>query len=106
MDPGSHSFFPYFVKLFRCQGSVGHNKPSIKKCAVKKYTVVNVTVASLSAASRTIDTAISLKNHTSCHQECVKGPSDCHPTFEHFNDCVCSCKYKYTEYKKCKPGYR
>lgn len=101
VDPKNHNAFPFYVTLYRCQGSAGVNKPTEKKCVAASYT--DVRIKSIK------NTFTTLKNHTKCKQECAKSLADCDSkSLQHFNSdtCSCDCRYNSTPPQPCGNNHR
>ena len=108
VDSTDHGFYPFYVKLHRCAGSVGTVSPKVQHCVAQSYEEINVPVYSRAANFRR--TTVTMKNHTSCAPECVASPLDCDLAVQDWDDNLCACKCKYPDGPPkeltCKEGFR
>ncbi|KAJ7374006.1 hypothetical protein OS493_009334 [Desmophyllum pertusum] len=109
VDPTGHEYYPLFVKLHRCAGSVSTVvSPNVQHCVAKTYDELNIQAFSLSA-ERAV--TIMMKNHTSCTNACVvASPDDCDFSVQDWDDDLCACKCRYPtgppKELACKDGFR
>ena len=89
-DPGYARYLPFIVKLHRCQGSVGVDKPSVKACVPSNVTEVEIVTQNLQTFRYE---TIKVLNHTKCTSKCTRDPTTCTP-FQRWNPkrCRCDCK--------------
>ena len=87
VDPANNKY-PYFVKLHRCNGSIGMINPDFKKCGAKTEENITINVRDVSTGEQT---QLQLKNHTSCHPTCTKSKIDCNK-YETWDESLCACR--------------
>ena len=82
-------FYPYFVSLNRCNGSIGTRSPATIQCVPSKTESFKVTLR-LGSVAR----VITMQNHTECKAECALKREDCpYPgVYDPFN-CKCDCPH-------------
>ena len=93
VDPGRHRYFPYMVKLPRCVGTVGIERPDVQTCVAKSSVSVSYSVLEVVSYAHT---SIDLVSHTECQHSCVASPSSCNPKYQTWNSarCLCDCKFR------------
>ena len=105
MDPPTHRYKPFFVKLHRCLG--GASSPHIKHCVPKTYVELNVKVDQVGHDGKI---TIAVRNHTKCEPVCVRTPDECDLSREDWDkeQCACNCKYQNGPPKElaCKENFR
>lgn len=86
------SYFPYFVKLYRCHGSIGKESPTKKKCVMKKQIQWTTTLENVSLKKME---RVTLLNHTECKAEFVVKPENC-SVWQQYNSStgVCDCSHR------------
>lgn len=94
VDEPYHRFFPYFVRLHRCQGSCGHKSPNIKRCVATEYKNIKITVHDSTNGWQQKE--ITVQNHTSCGHQCKASASDCDLQVQEWNEQSCECKCLYS----------
>ncbi|XP_066921965.1 uncharacterized protein [Clytia hemisphaerica] len=89
-DPGHARYLPFIVRLHRCQGSVGVDKPSIKACVPSNISEVEIVTQNLHTFRYE---TIKVLNHTSCTSRCTTDSSSCNK-YQKWNQkrCRCECK--------------
>lgn len=92
VDEPHHRYYPYFIRLHRCEGSYGYESPNIKKCVVTESREVTFSVYD---TTNRLSTQIRLQNHTKCGPECKASPLDCDLKVQEWNDESCQCKCLY-----------
>lgn len=92
VDKPHHRYYPYFIRLHRCEGSYGFESPNIKKCVVTESREVTFSVYD---TTNRLSTQIRLQNHTKCGPECKASPLDCDFKVQEWNDESCQCKCLY-----------
>ncbi|KAJ7374007.1 hypothetical protein OS493_009335 [Desmophyllum pertusum] len=92
VDESRHRFYPYFVQLYQCQGSWGHESPNIKKCVATGWKEIKLTVYS---TATWVETQVTVHNHTSCGPECTASAT-CDLRVQRWNEqrCKCDCLYQ------------
>ena len=107
VDPSNHGYFPFFVKLHRCTGSARTISPKVQHCVADRSEELSISVHSFSSNSQT---TITMRNHTSCAEECVTSPDACDLAVEDWDDQLCACKCRYPDEPPkefaCKEGFR
>ena len=81
----NEAYSPYFLSLYRCQGSVGNHRPSKKECVMKTTDTVTV---------RAGPRLLKVENHTSCTGKCIYH-EDCNESLFNRDEtlCLCQCKF-------------
>ena len=99
--PVKEEGLPYFVILYRCQGSVDFHSPSTRKCVSNTTNTVAVNVDGI------VSKRVYMKNDTSCKGECVFH-EDCKAELFERNEKECKCgKCKFNEAPKgCRTDFR
>ncbi|XP_044168836.1 balbiani ring protein 3-like isoform X2 [Acropora millepora] len=107
VDPPTHRYKPFFVKLHRCLG--GASSPLIKRCVPETFVELNVKVHQTGHRDDG-EFTIALRNHTKCKSVCVRNPDECDLTREDWDNkqCACNCKYQNGPPKEspCKENFR
>ena len=88
----SFLFFPYYVTLHRCSGSIGYISPVAKTCVPDTTQVVRIRVNNLIRGGKQV---LTKNNHTSCKPECTDKKEMCDEELEEWNEATCSCECKY-----------
>lgn len=91
VDPSSHRYYPFFVKLHRCAGSLS---PHIRHCVPNVYQELNIEVFSVSNGDKS---TLTVTNHTQCKPSCIRSADDCNFSKEDWDDSLCSCKCRYPD---------
>ena len=86
VDP-QHRFFPYYVRLHRCEGSWEGFSPKIKKCVATGRKEIEIKVFSV---ERKKSELLHMYNHTSCGAECTT--DKCKSYVEWLNEDTCECE--------------
>lgn len=92
VDETHHKFYPYFVRLYRCEGSYNYESPNIKKCVATERREVRFSVQDMKNGQRK---EIILENHTRCGPECKASPDECNLDVQEWNEQSCQCKCMY-----------
>ena len=89
-DSVNARYLPFVVKLHRCQGSVGVDKPADKACVPSNVTHVEIVTQNLQTFRYE---TIKVVNHTKCTSRCTQNASICNP-YQKWNvkRCRCDCK--------------
>ena len=93
VDSEYHRYFPYIVKLFRCQGSSMFISPRFRKCLPKNVTSENILVF-----ENNVVTSVVLQNHSSCVTGCTMNATLCN-RYETWNSQQCRCDCLYSSHK-------
>lgn len=93
VDFPQHRYYPYFVRLHRCQGSVNLDSPNIRECVETTYMERKVEVFSTKTWKRSV---VIVRNHTSCGSVCKANP-ECRDGVQLWNGKTCSCECLYSD---------
>lgn len=93
VDPSTHRYYPFFVKLHRCLGSA--SSPLIQRCVPETFEELKVQVYQIGHRDDS-EFTITVKNHTKCKSVCVRTQDECDPEREDWveEQCACNCKYQ------------
>ncbi|XP_074637186.1 uncharacterized protein LOC141895310 isoform X2 [Acropora palmata] len=94
VDFPQHRYYPYFVRLHRCQGSVNRDSPNIVECVATTYMERKVKVFSTKTRERS---EVIVRNHTSCGSVCKANPKECRDGVQQWNLETCSCECLYSD---------
>lgn len=83
------NYFPYFVQLHRCSGSLKRTSPLLVECVADKIEDVYIVVDQNSPKIKNMP--IKMQNHTSCTNACVCKQKDCLSPFI-YNAAKCQCR--------------
>ena len=95
MDPLTHRYYPFFVKLHRCLGSEFLTSPLIQRCVPETFVELKVQVYQIGHRDDSKFT-ITVRNHTKCKSVCVRTRDECDIKREDWvkEQCACNCKYQ------------
>ena len=91
VDAPQHRFYPYYVKLHQCQGSVHPFSPNVKKCVPIAYKEIKIRVYTVNSRSGE-EIEHTVYNHTRCGPECKASPAKCDYRVQKWNEDTCECK--------------
>ncbi|XP_068679713.1 uncharacterized protein [Montipora foliosa] len=92
VDALQHRYFPYFVTLHRCQGSVKALNPQNVECVATVQRELKITVRSTKTWT---ETELRVMNHTTCGPACKTKPTECLQKVQIWNPDTCACECLY-----------
>ena len=99
-DPKQHRFFPYVVKLHRCQGSWQNYSLFDRHCAPAEINTFQLRVKRFDASGNAAIGFVKVENHTKCTGVCARTPDVCTQYQKWSKDtCRCQCKFPSTSKK-------
>ena len=98
-DPGTFQYYPYYITIHECQGSIRNIAPTHQRCIPTKTREVHVDVIVMNEWDKSNGyqhKQLRVTNHTECGRGCVIKPSSC-GAWQRFDDnkCECTCPYSY-----------